>query len=93
MNAHFERFTLSMTLTEAKSASHPGPCDADVEYLLTLPKIRRQLQKIPPNLIRAELREYGAWAPEELDDHEENLARTVWIAAGNITEDHRQRTR
>jgi len=52
-----------------------------------LPKIKRQLAKINPELLRAELKEYGAWSPEELADHEDNLDRLVWIAGCDIREE------
>lgn len=86
MFATFNRFELEMTKDQARSASHPGPCDSDVETLVNNPKIRRQLAKIPPETIAAELNEYGAWDPEELADHAANMRRIVWIAAGNISE-------
>lgn len=59
-----------------------------MESLVNNPKIRRQLAKIPADKIRAELKEYGAWDETELADDEANRLRIVWIAAGNISEDH-----
>jgi hypothetical protein len=85
--AQFERFEIQMTLEEAEGASHPGPCDDDVSALLTMPHISAQLDTIGAHSIREELAEYGAWDDAELADDEENRARIVWIAAGNITEE------
>lgn len=87
MRAMFDRFTLTMTLQEARDASHPGPCDEDVAYLAGLPKIRRQLDKIPADDIRAELGEYGAWDEAQLRDDAENRLRLVWLAAGQIRDE------
>ena len=87
MQAVFDRFEIQMSLKEAKSASHPGPCDEDVDALLKLPKIAKQLDKIGHDRIRDELREYGAWDEEELANWEDCKARIVWIAAGNICEE------
>jgi hypothetical protein len=87
MYAQFNHFELQMTKAQAQSASHPGPCDADVAYLAMSPNIRRQLNKSGPDAIRAELREYGAWDDDELADDAENRLRLVWIAAGNITDE------
>lgn len=87
MYAYFTRFHLEMTKYEAQSASHQGRCDDDVEYLTCTAKILRQLDKIPPEAIAAELQEYGAWDDVELSDHAQNRRRIVWIAAGNIVED------
>ena len=86
MIAYFNGFEIEMTKKEAASASHPGPCDADVAYLLTLPKIKRQLKKIPDDVLAGVLKEYGAWDEEQLKDRGENESRIIWIAAGDIME-------
>lgn len=91
MLASFDRFTISISLKQAQSASHPGRCDEDVKVLLKHPSIQKQLAKIPPEKLAAELKEYGAWEPEELADHEMNKNRIVWLAAGQINEDYKAR--
>lgn len=90
MFASFDRFEIEMTRKQAASASHQGACDDDVQALLSIPAIRRQLKKIPDELLAAELREYGAWDDTELENRENNEARIVWIAAGNIVESWRE---
>jgi hypothetical protein len=80
---------LEMTKAQAKSASHQGQCDEDVSGLSRVPAIARQLDKIDPTLLRDELREYGAWEDDELADHDQNLQRILWLAAGDIVEDLR----
>jgi len=87
MFAAFDRFELEMTRTQAARASHPGPCDASVAALVADPTIARQLDKIGPEVIRHELRGYGAWDTEELQDDQQNRHRLVWVAACNITEE------
>lgn len=87
MYATFNCFEIKMTRKQAASASHPGPCDADVMALSKVPAIARQLAALDPSAVRAELREYGAWTEEELADHAQNLQRVLWIAAGNIKEE------
>lgn len=84
------RIELSMTLAQAQSASHQGQCDADVLALMQVPKIKRQLAKIDPELLSAELREYGAWDEEERSNHDDNLMRLVWCAACDIAEEYGQ---
>ena len=86
MYAPFNRFELKMTKVQAASASHQGQCDDDVEALTKIPAIRRQLAKLDPEALRAELKEYGAWDAAELADHDANLLRIVWIAACDISE-------
>lgn len=80
------RIELRIPRTQADAASHPGPCDADVLALSKHPAIARQLAALDPALVATELNEYGTWEPDELADHEQNLQRLLWIAAGDISE-------
>lgn len=81
------RIELQISREDAESASHPGPCDADVARLRDVPYIREQLDKLSPALVIECLRDYGAWDAEELANHENNLDRLLWIACGDISED------
>jgi hypothetical protein len=80
------RIELQLTMSDAENASHPGTCDADVYTLSHKPYIRLQLDAIEPALLRDELSDWGAWDDNELTDHEANLQRLLWLAAGDITE-------
>lgn len=80
------RIQLCMAYDQATGASHPGPCDADVQALSEAPEIKAQLDAIDPAALREELKEFGAWEDHELEDHAENLQRVLWIAAGDIAE-------
>jgi len=77
---------LDITESDARIGSHAGQCDEDIDYLLTLDYIKKQLADIPVDLLVDELREYGAWNETELSDHEENKARLLWIACGDIVD-------
>jgi hypothetical protein len=90
MRAQFERFSINMTMKQAKSASHQGDCLCDVLALCSLPDIKRQLAKITDADIIAELSEYGAWESDEMQLRHENEERIIWIAAGNIVEESRK---
>lgn len=81
------RLELCMTLEQACSASHQGQCDDDVDALSRVPEIAAQLAAFDPVLLARELKEYGAWSPEELADHEQNLQRMLWLAAGSIVDE------
>lgn len=83
------RIELTMTMKQAEGAHHQGSCDEDVAALARNPKIARQLAKIAPATLASVLREYGAWDAEQLADHDENLRRILWIAAGDIVEERR----
>lgn len=80
------RIELQITKRQAGIGSHQGQCDADITDLLTVPTIQRQLDKISPELLREELKEYGAWEEEELKDYEQNKARILWLACGDIAD-------
>lgn len=90
MYATFERFQLQMTLAQANGASHQGQCAEGVKALCSLPHIKRQLRKISDDDLASELKEYGAWDEEELQDRVANEERIVWIAAGNIVEENQR---
>lgn len=65
----------------------PGPNDAMVASAVDDPRLRPILDKIDPDLIVKDLREYGAWSDDDLKDREQNLHRLVWLAAWNIHDD------
>lgn len=85
MYATFSRFEIQLTKAHAESAGHAGECDAAVAALSKAPAIARQLRKLDPDAVRAELRGYGAWDEGELADHGQNLQRVLWLAAGSVT--------
>ncbi len=80
------RIELNITKEQAAIGSHQGACDDDIAALRQVPAIRRQLEKIKPETLKAELREYGAWDDAELADHDANLSRILWILCGDIVE-------
>lgn len=80
------KIELEITLKQAESCSHFGDCSFDVDELRNVPKIKRQLNKIKPIDLIEELRGYGAWETDELQDHDTNLERILWIACCDIVE-------
>jgi hypothetical protein len=91
MITYFERFEIKMTLNQAKSVSHQGACDDDVKELLKNKKYLSQFKKIRLSDIAAELREYGAWNEEELNNVVDNQQRITWIAGWQIVEDYKEK--
>lgn len=89
--ASFNRFELRLPGQCVLDCSHSGQCDSDVAAWID--RVQAQVEtdgftlKPTAELIRLELKEYGAWSPKELADDEQNWHRLVWIAAGNISED------
>jgi len=66
---------------------HPGQCDDGIHHLRTLPYIHRQLKKIDAEILRKVLSECAAWSEEELQDHDANLSRILWLACADIVEE------
>jgi hypothetical protein len=77
---------LQISRADAAGASHQGRCDDDVDALSRKPSIARQLAKVDSDLLKADLREYGAWDDDDLADHDQNLQRLLWLACGDIRE-------
>jgi len=65
---------------------HPGDCEKDLVKMMQLEEIQTELNKIDPENLRKELKEYGAWTEEELSNHNDNLMRILWIACCNIND-------
>ena len=80
------RIELQITLAQAQTCSHPGDNEPAVLALRQVPAIRRQLDKLDPELVASELSEYGAWDAKELANHDMNLTRLLWLACHDITE-------
>lgn len=80
------RIELSIPYGMESIGYHSGACDSDIEELLELQPIKAQLSGIAPQVLREELKEFGAWDSEELANHEENLARILWIACGDLVD-------
>lgn len=77
---------ISLSDEVVAACSHQGQCDDDVKASMELPEVKAELDKIDKEQLVKELSEYGAWSDEELANHEDNLMRILWIAAGNISD-------
>lgn len=84
---------INITKKQAETGSHPGDCSIDISNLLFEPNIKKSFDLLKPDDIRAELKPYGAWDDEELQDDEQNKARLLWIVCGDIVEESRQNKR
>lgn len=82
------RIEIELTLDQAEKGSHSGDCEPDILELRQDPEIEKQLKAIDPDLLKSELRGFGAWYDKELSDHDLNLTRLLWIACGDISEEH-----
>lgn len=87
--AYFNRFSIDMTLEQAKSVSHSGDCEPDVLELMKDPEIQAQLEAISPEVLSEELRGYGAWEEKDRLDLQTNRERILWLAGGNIIDEEK----
>jgi len=87
--AYLDLFDIKMTLEQAKSASHPGPCDHDVAVLLQQPNISKQLNAIADKALVEILSSWSFWDELELMDRAANEARILWLAAGEIIDNQK----
>lgn len=69
-----------------RDCSHMGKCDDDVAFWVS--ELRPYLDELSADLVAAVLRPYGAWDTDELKDHEANLARLLWVAAGDCKDNN-----
>ena len=80
------KIEIEITKKQALKGYHSGQCDQDIAELRRIPAIKRQLAKIDGAILIEELEHWGAWDEEELQNHEENLDRFLWLACADIVE-------
>jgi len=78
--------SISLTKADALNVSQAGDMSSQVDDLIQKSYVKKQLDKIDADELRKELHDYGTWDGDELDDHEANLQRLVWIAGADIRE-------
>jgi len=78
-------FDFQMTEHDAHLCYHQGQCDDDVERVMQLDYIKKQLAEISTDAMVEAISEYG---PDlaSADRHEIEMF-IVWIAAGNIVDE------
>lgn len=80
------RIELNIPEGLASIGYHSGSCDSDIAELMKLDSIKALLSGIAHQVLSDELKEFGAWNSEELANHEDNLARILWIACGDLVD-------
>ena len=80
------RIELQFQPEDVAGVCHPGDNLPAVLALCQQPHVAAQLAKLDPDAVRTELREYGAWDEDELENHADNLHRLVWIACWDLKE-------
>ena len=82
------RIELNITFNNAKKTFHSGDCEPEVIELANKQSIKQQTKLIDKNVLITVLKEYGAWNQDELQNHQQNIIRLLWIAASDIAENH-----
>lgn len=78
------RIEFQLTGEQVICGHHQGACDDDVAALANDPTIAEQLSRVSTDIMALELKEYGAWDAEELQDRDANIRRLIWLACGDI---------
>lgn len=86
------RIELEIEIADAQQCTHSGRCDDDVQEISQKEYIAAQLAQVDPATLRDELREYGSWEDDELSDHDQNLQRLIWLAAGDLVDEANEAT-
>lgn len=76
--------TLKITKEQAELCFNSEESEKEISRLKNLPEVQKQLMKINPDELKKELERLGAWDEKELENHEMNLNRIVWITCGKI---------
>lgn len=69
------------TITTGGRDAHP--------YILEIikkPYMVPQVARLDRDKLRQEVKEWGSWDSGELDNHEDNIIRWIWIVAGDISD-------
>lgn len=82
--ASFNRFELELPDEAIEACTHSGDCMPELEHWS---KIVKRPETLTDDMIRAELRECGAWYIGDLKDNAANWLRLVWIACGNVKDE------
>jgi len=77
---------LKLTRQDVNYCSQSGDMENNVLETIKKPYVKKQLQKLDPEKLAKELKEFGAWDETQLKDHNENLLRWVWLSACDISE-------
>lgn len=77
---------LRLTRKDAEMFNGNGEQSQQVEMLLSKKYIQKQVNELNDENLVKELSEYGAWDSDELQDHNENIKRWLWISAHDILE-------
>lgn len=78
---------LGITMEDVKACSKAGQNNYPaVLVALEKPYLAVQVARLDKDKLRLEMKEYGAWDSDELDDHDENITRWVWCCCCEISE-------
>jgi hypothetical protein len=86
MKTYFDDVTIDITKQQLYQLPVYGSQDVEILELSNQPTIKRQLNKISKQKYIDILIGYGAWDYDELEDHETNKLRLLWIACGDLLE-------
>ena len=90
-------FELNLTREDARWGCPSGQdAEEGVRYLMSLPRIERQLKKLGKTKksrenVRGELQSSGGWEASELKSWDKCLLLVMWISCCNLSEEMHER--
>lgn len=92
LDGSYGQIELTLDVETILACSHQGSCDADVDAALrNVPGLREQFEKQDLELMRSYIEESGAWEREETEDPEHVYQILLWMACGELVEEHKLR--
>lgn len=77
---------LNIKVPDIKKTCTSGDNGLRVEFLSKKPYVKEQINRLDKDNLAKELKEHGAWSEEELNDHEQNIQRWLWISVWDCFE-------
>ena len=88
MFAFLDYLELDIPVSEVVACSAPGQDATEaVDAALRNQYLASQVANFDPEKLKDELRGYGAWDEKELEDHEENIRRLIWVASSQLRDE------
>lgn len=80
------KIELKIKKKDAKKGSCTGSCDNAIAALRQKPKIKKQLDNIEFQTVFDFLDECGPWTDNEMQDHDANLDKLLWMACCDLAD-------
>lgn len=81
----YDKFSLRLTKKDAEQGFHSGSCDNDIAELMSIPRIKKQLDAIDSSILFEHVQSYGTEL-DTSDSIDTIQSYVLWIACGDYIE-------